>query len=122
MQTRTANDLAVRVAGLMNLLRPGESLSQRDADTIKAAWSETNAWLRSDGVSWYGDDEIPIDVFRRICWIVSIEVSQEFGALPIVLNAISQPDAQSAKDWIVMELRRHVAKDHLDEPLEGIFM
>jgi hypothetical protein len=122
MTTRTANDLARRVAGLMNMLRPGENLDQRDATTIKEAWTEVNAWLRSDGVTWYGDDDIPADVFRRICWLVAVEVSTEFGALPIVLNAISQPDAQSAKDWLVMELRRNVSKDHLHEPMEGVFM
>lgn len=122
MAIKTANDLATRVAGLMNLLRPGETLSQRDASTIRDAWSETNAWLRADGVSWFPDDEIPIECFRKICWIVAVEVSQEFGALPIVLNAISQPDAQSAKDWLVMELRRVGSNGATEEPLEGIFM
>lgn len=122
MPTKTANDLARRVAGLCNLLRPGENLSTRHANTIREAWSETNAWLRSDGVTWFGDDDIPDEVFRRLCWLVAVEVSQEFGALPVVLNAISQPDAQSAKDWLVMELRRNVAKGHEEEPMQGIFM
>lgn len=108
---RTINDLCDQVAVNMNFLRPGQTLGAREAQRIKDCYANTLAELVDKQIGYWRPDEIPAAIFLRLAWLISIEVAPAYGALPIVLNAIQQPDAQTARSYYIGELREHVAKN-----------
>lgn len=120
--TRTPSQLAERVATNMNLLRPGETLSARYASQIEQAYAEAYAELLDDKLAYWPEAEIPLAVFQRVSWLVCIQVAPAFGALPVVLAAISQPNAEAARGEIREHLARHVAKSAHFETLRGEFI
>lgn len=110
MAERSARMLAIDVLGKMNFTRPGEVPSERDIQYIVEQWTQTHAELVDDEVIYFDADEIPLAVFKKCAWLTAVESAPGFGALPIVLGALSERSAQTARDAIVADLRTHVAK------------
>lgn len=119
--TRTSADLAVQVAKNMNFLRPGEELSARTRASIDQQYANTFAELADLEVAYWPLDEIPAAIFMRLSWLISIEVAPSFGVLPIVLNALSQQNADAAREAVIGKLRDHVSKNPLFETQPGEF-
>jgi hypothetical protein len=111
MTTRTAKQLAVRVASSMNLLRPGENLSARFEQQFLEAHEELLAQLRDERLAYWTADEIPLAVFQPMAWLVALQVAPAFGAMPVLLQALSQPNADAARDAQRGFLMVHVSKD-----------
>jgi hypothetical protein len=119
---RTPAQLAVRVASSMNLLRPGEDLSARYEAQFIDAYHELYAELIDDRIAYWPRDEIPLAVFQRIAWMVALQVAPAFGAMPILLTALSEQSSGSARETQRDYLLRHIAKDPHYETLKIDYM
>lgn len=118
IHTRNRDELALRVATSMNLLRPGEDLSFRYAAQMIAAYTELYAELLDDKLAYWLIDEIPLAVFQRIAWMTALQVAPAFGAMPVILAALAEPSSSVAMDTFREQLRRHISKNSAFETLE----
>lgn len=109
MATRTTLALADAALKLMNQKRVGDEMDDEDVAAIREAWAALNAELRDRSMSYWGDDEIPLEVFRHVTRLVAIEVAPGYGTLPIVLQSISQPTSEGAREAVFSALREHIA-------------
>lgn len=117
---RNTDDLVQRVVGRLAMTRPGEDPDEDVAAAIRAQWPEIHAELVSDQIAYWPVDAIPLQVFKNIVTLVALEVAPDFGAMPVILNAIGTNDAEVAKDGIKRKLREHVAKDFNEERMQVI--
>lgn len=121
MATRTTFALADAVLKLCNMKRVGEEMDEEALAEIREVWSGLNAELTDKGRSYWDDEAIPLEVFRRIVWLVSIEIAPGYGVMQLVLQSISQPDAEAARHAVYSTLDEHVASRPNYETMRGEF-
>lgn len=108
MATKTTADLCDRVSALLNQLRPGQSVSARNAAIISDSYETTLAELVDLGAAYWTKDEIPVAVFNRLALLIALDCATYFGALPIILQAIGAQNQHEAREQCIYSLRRHV--------------
>lgn len=111
MATRTTAELAVRVAQLLNQVRPGQDLSARSRSTIETIYSNVLAELVDIGAAYWSADEIPAAVFERLANLIAVDSASSFGALPIILQAIGSNTQHEAREYCIAKLRLHVERE-----------
>lgn len=111
MATRTTSDLCLRVAQLLNQVRPGADLSARSRDTISTIYENVLAELVDLKAAYWSLDEIPTAVFERLAMLIAVDSASSFGALPIILQATGQNTQNDARDYCISKLRMHSERE-----------
>jgi hypothetical protein len=109
--TKTAKQLALDIAGGLNMLRPGEPFEADDEAVIIQRYRDLHAELVDRQVIYWPWDSIPDAVFNRLSEFCQVEVAPRFGALPIVLAALGVPNKAAAHEMCLRKLRLHVEKE-----------
>lgn len=111
MATRTSADLCLRVAQLLNQVRPGADLADRSRSTIATIYANVLAELVDTGAAYWPEDEIPAAVFERLAHLIAVDSASSFGALPIILQATGHNTAAEAREYCIAKLRLHTERE-----------
>lgn len=111
MATRTTADLCLRVAQMLNQVRPGSDLSARSREVIATIYSNVLAELVDIGAAYWSEDEIPAAVFERLAKLIAVDCASSFGALPIILQATGANTQEEAREQCIARLRLHTERE-----------
>ena len=108
---RTTGDLVLRVAQLLNQVRPGADVSDRSRQTITTIYENVLAELIDMKAAYWPADEIPTAAFERLAMLIAVDSASSFGALPIILQAVGRQSQDEAREYCIAKLRLHVTRE-----------
>lgn len=79
---RTGDQLARRSLEVLNVVPKGHSPSPEDAEYCKDNWEELAQLLRLKDLFADDDDEIPVEIFSPLAYILAAQCSSRFGKSP----------------------------------------
>lgn len=101
---KTKIELVTATLRKLGILDARSTPNAEDADYVTTEYEAMYAFLQNDNRAYWPEDAIPLSIFQPMVRLIANEVAPAFG------RGMSLPDQEAARELLLKQIIKHVAR------------